>query len=177
MYKRRTVSVTVLSAFALTMICLLSAYAQKGPQSTAGSVTPVKGIDVIVQKNPGNSAARTGTTNEKGEVEFAGLEPGNYSLTIVDPSNIKKVHSGSLGGDPSFRQNYLVEIAGAVGGPISREWNVKESKFATPSNATARATTAPSYENNVNFEIVGGSPIPVLRVSISKSRSNVKTND
>ena len=73
MSKRNTVRVTVLS-FTLTMICLLSAYAQKGPQGTAG--TPVKGIDVIVMKDPGNSAVRTGTTNEKGEVKFVGLEPG-----------------------------------------------------------------------------------------------------
>src|SRR6185503_13577377 len=68
------------------MICLLSAYAQKGPQATASSVRPVRGIDVVVMKNPGNSAARTGTTNGEGEVEFVGLEPGSYSLTIVDNS-------------------------------------------------------------------------------------------
>ena len=91
MYKRRTVSVTVLSAFALTMICLLSAYAQKGPQATASSVKPVRGIDVVVMKDPGNSAARTGTTNEKGEVEFVGLEPGSYSLTILTPQNNKRL--------------------------------------------------------------------------------------
>src|SRR4026209_1192572 len=86
MSKRNTVSVTLLSAFALTIICFLSADAQKGPQGTTSTVKPVKGIDVIVQKNPGNTAARTGTTNEKGEVEFVWLEPGNYSLAIVDNS-------------------------------------------------------------------------------------------
>ena len=175
MYKRRKASVTVLATCVL-MICLLSAYPQKAPQGTTGSVKPVKGIDVIVQKNPGNTAARTGTTNEKGEVEFVGLEPGIYSLTIVDPSNIKKVHSGSLGGDPSFRQNYLVEIAGAVGGPISREWNVKESKFATLSNATTRAATpAPSYEEKISLEVGSGSPAPVLKFVI-RSKSNISSN-
>jgi hypothetical protein len=176
MSKRNTVRVTVLSAFALTMICLLSAYAQKAPEATASSVKPVRGIDVVVMKDPGNSAARTGTTNEKGEVEFVGLEPGKYSLTIVDPSNKKKVHGGSQGGDTDVHQNYLVEITGLANGPLKREWNVTESKFAMPWNATARATTAPSYEDKINFEIGGASPIPVLKVSISKSRSNVKNN-
>jgi hypothetical protein len=174
MYKRRKVSVTVLSAFALTMICLLSAAAQKGPQSTAGSVRPVKGIDVIVQKNPGNTAARTGTSNEKGEVEFAGLEPGSYSLAIVDHSKQQKV-KGSVGGDVLLG-NCLVEITGAVGGPISREWNVKESKFVTPLNATARAATpAPSYEEKISLEIGSGSPAPVLKFII-KSKSNISSN-
>jgi len=178
MSKRNTNRVTVLSAFALTILCLFSAVttAQKAPQGTTGSVTPVKGIDVIVQKDPGNTAIRTGTTNEKGEVEFAGLEPGNYSLTIVHPSNQKKLRGGSQGGDTDVHQNYLVEVTGLANGPLSREWNVKESKFAMPSNATARATTAPSYEDKINFEIVGGSPVPVLRVSMVKSRSNIKSN-
>lgn len=91
MSKRNSVLVPALSGFALMMICLLSAYAQKAPEATASSVKPVKGIDVVVMKNPGNSAARTGTTNEKGEVEFVGLEPGNYSLTIVDPSKQQRL--------------------------------------------------------------------------------------
>ena len=173
MYKRRKVSVTVLS-FTLAMICLLSAHAQKATQSTASSVKPVKGIDVVVLKNPGNSAARTGTTNDKGEVEFAGLEPGSYSLTIVDPSKQQPI-KGSVGGDVLFR-SYVVEITGAVGGPIKREWNPSENKFVKPSNATARAATpAPSYEDKIDFEIGTGSPIPVCTF-ILKSKSNISSN-
>jgi len=177
MYKRRMVSVTVLSAFALTMICLLSAHAQKGPQATASSVKPVKGIDVVVMKDPGNSAARTGTTNEKGEVEFVGLEPGSYSLTIVGPSRQQKVrHGGSTTGDTDVHQNYVVEITGLANGPLSREWNVKESKFVTQANATARAATpAPSYEEKISLEVGSGSPAPVLKFII-KSKSNISSN-
>ena len=178
MSKRNTVSVTLLSAFALTIICFLSAAAQKDPQGTASSVKPVRGIDVVVMKNPGNSAARTIKTNEKGEVEFVGLEPGNYSLAIVDNSRQERGGMNTPAAMASQTgDRYAVEINGAVGGPVSREWNIKESKFVTPSDATARATTAPRFEDKINFEIVKGSPAPVLRVSISKQRSNVKTND
>ena len=173
MSKRNTFSVTVLAAFALTMICLLSAAAQKGPQATASSVKPVRGIDVIVKKNPGNSAARTGTTNGEGEVEFVGLEPGNYSLTIVDPSKQKVVKgNASTAGDVLLR----VEITGAVGGPIKREWNPSENKFVKPSNATARAATpAPSYEEKISLEVGSGSPAPVLKFVI-RSKSNISSN-
>ncbi len=175
MSKQNSVLVPIFSVLALMIICSLSTYAQKTPGATASSVKPVRGIDVIVQKNPGNTAARTGTTNEKGEVEFIGLEPGSYSLTIVNPSNKKKMHGGSPTGDTDVQQNYLVEIVGVVGGPINREWNVKESKFAMPSNATARATTqAPSYEDKIHFEI-GGYPIPVCTF-ILKSKSNISSN-
>ena len=173
MYKRRTVSVTALSAFAFTMLCVFSAAAQKGPQATASTVKPVKGIDVVVLKNPGNSAARTGTTNDKGEVEFAGLEPGSYSLTIVDPSKQQPI-KGSVGGDVLFR-SYVVEITGTVGGPIKREWNPSENKFVKPSNATARATPAPSYEEKISLEVGSGSPAPVLKF-ILKSKSNISSN-
>ena len=185
MSKRNTNRVTVLSAFALTTLCLLSAVtsAQKGPQGTASSVRPVRGIDVIVKKDPGNTAARTATTNEKGEVEFVGLEPGNYSLTIADattqrPANAKlglRIDDLSADREGVAADNYEVAIVGAVGGPIKREWNAKEKKFATPSNATARATTAPRYEDRINFEIGGGDPSPVL-TTIIKSRSNVRNN-
>jgi hypothetical protein len=175
MSKRNTVSVTLLSAFALTMICLLSAVttAQKATQGTTGSVTPVKGIDVIVMDNSGNIVNRL-STNDKGEVKFVGLAPGNYSLTIVDPSKQERYSGGQFATSSvcSFRMN------GVVGGPIEREWNIKESKFVTLSNATTRAATpAPSYEEKINFEIGTSNPPPVVTMSINKSRSNVKGND
>lgn len=176
MSKRNTVSVSILSALALTL-CLFSAVitAQKAPQGTASSVKPIKGVDVIVQKNPGNTASRTLTTGEDGEVRFVGLAPGNYSLTIVDPSKQQKgIKSGSVGGDTDVHQNYSVTITGAVGGLIQREWNVTEGKFATLSNATAKVQQPPIYSEKISFDIGAGNP--TLTMKIIKPRSNVKGN-
>jgi hypothetical protein len=67
MSTRNIVQASILSALALTMLCLCSsvATAQKVPPSTDSSVKPIRGVDVIVQKNPGNTAARTATTKAK----------------------------------------------------------------------------------------------------------------
>lgn len=147
--------------------------AQKGAQGTASSVKPVKGIDVVVMDNSGNIVNRT--TNDKGEVTFVGLTPGNYSLTIGDPSKQQKgIRGGSLGGDTDVR-SYLVKIDGSAGGPIERDWDVKERKFGTMAKGVARTTTAPSYEEKINFAMGGGNPAPVLTVVI-RHRSNIKSN-
>jgi SdrD B-like domain len=171
MSKRNPVSVTVLSAFALATLCLLSAVitAQKGLNTVSGA--PLGGIDIKLGRNPGgNAAARTETTDEKGQLTFVGLTPGNYSVTIVGPSQQQQAaNRGAVAAD-----NYEVEIVGAVGGTITRDWNVKERKFAT-SNATARATTAPRYEDTINFEIGGGPPTPKCTI-IVKSKSNISNN-
>jgi hypothetical protein len=174
MSKRKTVSATMLAVSALATICLLAAVitAQKGPNTTTGA--PLKGVDVKLGRNPGGSAAaRTGTTDEKGAVKFVGLPPGNYSLTLVGPSNQQKV---AIAGAVAAA-DYVVEINGAVGGPIKREWNVKEKKFPKlpPPNADAKATTAPGYEEKISFDVGGGSPAPVLTVII-RSKSNITNN-
>ena len=176
MSKRRTVSVTVLSAFALTMICLLSVVitAQKGPNSVSGA--PLKGVDIKLGKNPGgNAAARTLTTDSNGKIVLSGLEPGSYYLMVVGPSKPKTDANRTAVVVDAAADNYLVEITGLADGPLSREWNAKEKKFVKPANATARATTAPSYEDKINFEIASGSPVPVLTFII-KSKSNISNN-
>jgi len=52
-----------------------------GNMAQASSVRPVRGIDVIVQKNPGGTARRI-TTSADGSITVAGLEPGSYTLTF-----------------------------------------------------------------------------------------------
>lgn len=181
MSKRNTVSVTILSAFALTL-CLFSTVinAQKGAQGTASSVKPVRGIDVVVMDNSGNIVNRT--TNEKGEATFAELAPGKYSLAIVDPSKQQKVKGsfqetravkpGSVTDDLLF-----VEIDGAVGGPMTREWSARHGgKFATLSNASAKAMSAPHYEEKINFDVEGGNPVPVVTIKIKEAHSNALNN-
>jgi carboxypeptidase family protein len=178
MSKRNTVSVTV-SAFALTMVCLFAAVitAQKGPNSTTGA--PIGGVDVKLGRNPGgNAAARMGTTNDKGEVTFVGLEPGNYSLTIVGPAKEQNAANDRAVGVPgaSVLSDYVLEITGAVGGPITREWNVKARGFGTLAKGVAKASGAqspPRYEEKISFDIGAGNP---TLTTVVKSRSNTKNN-
>jgi hypothetical protein len=48
-----------------------------------GSVRPVKGIDVIVQKNPGNTAVRQAQTDGEGSFTVGDLTPGSYQVSLV----------------------------------------------------------------------------------------------
>ena len=178
MSKQNHLRAFILSASALAMLCLLAPHimAQKAPNSVSG--VPLRGIDVKLGKNPGGSAAaRTFTTDENGKIVVSDLEPGSYYLIVVGPSKPKtKANQTADGVDAIAADNYLIEITGLVGGPLTKEWNGKEKKFVTVQpNATARATTvAPSYEEKLNFEI-GGSPTPVL-FFISRSKSNISSN-
>ncbi|MDQ6939694.1 MAG: hypothetical protein M3119_06005, partial [Verrucomicrobiota bacterium] len=58
---------------------VVSASAQKGPQSNDNAIKRIKGIDVIVEKNPGNSASRqTAQPNKDGSFTVNLPEPGQY---------------------------------------------------------------------------------------------------
>lgn len=151
MSKRNTISAFLLPTAAVATLCLFSIVtAQKGSEGTASATKPVKGIDVIVQKNPGNSAARTATTGENGEFTFVDLPPGHYSLRI-DPSKHREGGRVTDMGDLNVG-TLLVEVSGSIGGPINREWNLMSRKFQTVSNAS-KGKTAPAYEEKLTFDI------------------------
>jgi hypothetical protein len=59
----------------LCVIALVAATAQ------AGSVKPVRGIDVIVREHPGNTS-RTVTSDGDGVFTVSGLHGGSYTLTF-----------------------------------------------------------------------------------------------
>ena len=42
----------------------------------------VPGVGTVVKKKPGNSPIAKGVSDEKGEVRFEGLEPGDYTVTV-----------------------------------------------------------------------------------------------
>jgi hypothetical protein len=82
MSKRNTVQASILSALALTVLCLFSsvATAQKGPQSTTG--IPIRSGDVKLGRNPGGGAAARTTTDENGNFTFPVVPAGEYTLTL-----------------------------------------------------------------------------------------------
>ncbi len=63
--------------------------AQKGPQSADSAVRPVRGIDVVTLKNPGNSASRQ-TAQPDGHGGYTVDLPGAGSYTISYANGPKK---------------------------------------------------------------------------------------
>ena len=117
-------------------------------------------------------------TDGNGKIVVSGLEPGSYYLIVVGPSKPKtKANQTADSVDAIAADDYLVEITGLVGGPLTREWNGKEKKFVTVQpKATTRATTvAPSYDEQFNFEVGSGFP-PLMLTFIIKSKSNISSN-
>ena len=176
MSKRNHLHAFILSASVLAMLCLLPTvtFAQKTPNTVSGA--PLKGVDVKLGRNPGgNAAARTLTTDSNGEIVVSDLEPGSYYVIVLGPSKPKaNAERTDQAVDAIPADNYLVEIAGLVGGPVTREWNRQEKKFVVVQPKVSRARSGPRYEEMFNFEI-GGSPTPMLRLVI-RSKSNSSRN-
>jgi hypothetical protein len=77
-------SYLLIALFALSTVCVPSVFAT--------SVKPVKGIDVVVQKNPGNSASRQhATVGADGKIMIKLAEPGTYTIKYADGSSKGKV--------------------------------------------------------------------------------------
>ena len=162
MFKRNTVSRYLLSAFALAALCLFSAAstAQTGNQTT--TVAPLRGVDVKLGKNPGGILA-TRTTDSNGKINWGVLAKGSYYLMVVGP-----------GGDANG-ETYIVEITGAVGGPVKRGWDPeKKQAFALPTNAQSKAASAYAYTDTIIFD-ANGPPTP-CESTIVKSKSNITNN-
>ena len=167
MSKRNTVYVSLLSAFALATLCLFSVVgsAQKGTQETTGA--PLKGVDVKLGKNPGGSPAAR-TTDKNGKISWGVLARGSYYLIVAGPTKQNAATSNAAANDDI----YVVEITGAVGGPIKRGWDPKKKQaFALPANARSKA--APEYKDAITFDSDGHNP---CKTTIVKSKSNISNN-
>jgi hypothetical protein len=56
--------------------------------ATALPGDPIPDIDITIDQSPGGAVAGTGTTDASGTVVFANLAPGDYTITITDPSKL-----------------------------------------------------------------------------------------
>lgn len=134
------------------MICLFSAYAQKGPEATASTVKPVKGIDVVVMKNPGNSAARTVTTDSDGNFKFPVLEAGSYSLRLsrgvsvsvngrqkdIAMNSIRNLKRESRPSTEEIK-TCVITIVGAEGGTRTEGWNLETNRIIIKDSVSAKS--------------------------------------
>jgi uncharacterized surface anchored protein len=48
----------------------------------AMAANTIPGVGTVIKKKPGDSAIAKGVSDEKGEVRFEGLEPGDYTVTV-----------------------------------------------------------------------------------------------
>ena len=76
---------TIVKSFkSYLLIAILSLSTVSVPSAFSSNVTPVKGIDVIVQKNPGGSARQTATVDKNGNLSVELPGPGNYTIKYAD---------------------------------------------------------------------------------------------
>jgi Carboxypeptidase regulatory-like domain len=204
MSTRNTASAAILSAFGLTMLCLLSTAlsaqiqaasrakpnstaavnglnlefaSQKGPEGTAGA--PLKGVDVKLGKNPGGSPAARTTTDAKGKFTFGVVPAGSYILTLDLPEEPK--NAGSSGATtkekgPSAVNVKLarVTIEGAVGGPIETGWDFQRRESFL---STAQSTAKAMDPKKIILESNGHDPLSgICQTAIVKSKSNISNN-
>lgn len=97
-------------AFAAIALVNRQAVVANARAAVPSSVKPVKGVDVIVQKNPGGSASRT-KTDAEGNATFSKLEPGQYKVRLEC-----KECARSVAGEPSID----LTLTGTRGGDVKR---------------------------------------------------------
>ncbi|MBD0370523.1 MAG: carboxypeptidase regulatory-like domain-containing protein [Pyrinomonadaceae bacterium] len=171
MSKRNTIRATILSTFALAMVCMLSsaADAQKGPQGTTGA--PLKGVDVKLGRPPGGSPAARTTTDADGNFTFPVVPAGEYILTV----ELKKEKSkdGLINAsDPAFRYCY-VTVNIAAGEKVERGYDLTQNKaFDASVNPAKQSTSKTKFETF----IVRSDGITPLNGTIVKSKSNITNN-
>ena len=171
MVKRNTNRAVMLSAFALTLLCLwLTGNAQKGPQATTGA--PLKGVDVKLGKNPGGSPAARTTTDADGHFTFPVVPAGEYTLTLEIKQD--KPSAGLVSpSDPSFRY-CLITVNAAGGEKLAQGYDLKENKAFDPTIDPAKEATAKAAKF-APFVVHSDGTHP-LNGTIVKSKSNISNN-
>lgn len=171
MFKRNAVRISLLSTFALTIICLCSAdaAAQKAPQSTTGA--PLKGVDVKLGKNPGGSPAARTTTDGDGNFTFPVVPAGEYILTLEVKK--EKGNDGKIDpNDPVFRYCYIT-INEQGGEKVVRGFDLAQNKAFDAAIDPAKQTASKA---KLETFIVHSDGVHPLNGAIVKSKSNITNN-
>ena len=164
MYKRKTVSVILVSALAMAL-CLFAAVitAQKG------TAVPMGGIDVKLSRGgfavdsnfetSRDAAALNLTTDNHGRLSFGVLSKGQYDLKVQlsaqQRKDLEDLVSQTGANQTKDAPGVLVTITGAVDGPITMFWDLKKQKAWLPANFRSKAATTPAYNDRISFETDG----------------------
>src|SRR5438105_9962160 len=136
MSKRNTVSVTILSAFALTL-CLVSAVttAQKEPKAVA---VPLEGVNITLVRigDLKGQVVAINQRNKDGKWAFPSQPAGSYSLTISLPK------SSAREANPSTAdiKTCSITILGAAGGTKTEDWNLETNRIIIKSSNNQKTT-------------------------------------
>jgi len=92
--KRKTIMKSLKSYLLIAVLSLSTLFV---PSAFANATTPVKGIDVIVRKNPGTAARQHVTVNADGSANVNLSASGKYTITYADgPMKGKVLWSGEV---------------------------------------------------------------------------------
>jgi hypothetical protein len=159
------------------------------------SVKPVRGIDVIVEKNPGNTAVRTVVTDGEGHFAIPVLPAGLYSLRLSLPKESRTTtnstdaaRKGDIGMNaisnmkareanpsPAEIQTCSITILGAEGGTKTEDWNLETNRIITKGTDNSMRTTP----GKTKIDVVSDGKTPLtgaLFTFIIKSKSNISSN-
>src|SRR6185437_15813088 len=106
---KTTVILAALASFAMSLSST-AVFAAQGD--------PIDGVDVNLGKNPGGSRVASGVTDERGNVRFDNLAPGDYVIVIDGPTLAKAMDArgpskpARHGGGSSFS----IGVGGMFGG-------------------------------------------------------------
>ncbi|TAM45840.1 MAG: carboxypeptidase regulatory-like domain-containing protein [Acidobacteria bacterium] len=135
---------------------------------------PLKGVDVKLGKPPGGGAAAR-TTDDRGAFDFGVVPKGTYVLTvalhgapgIAPPAQALQRGSAASSAAP---QTCLIEIDGAVGGPMVIGWDLANARRLDTGTSAAMRGGAPG-EVVVNSD--GRHP---LNGTVVRPKSNISNN-
>jgi hypothetical protein len=136
--------------------------------ATAGA--PLKGVDVKLGRNPGGGAAARCTTDAEGKCSLGVVPEGTYDLTISLPESASATARQA---NPALADSKtaVVQIQGAVGGPVEMGWSFETKKTVDLTPAPNARTAA--GRDSISVRSDGVHP---LNATVVKSKSNMANN-
>jgi hypothetical protein len=111
---------SLITVFVASVLLARSTVAAKTPLTEPmGSVKPVKGIDVIVQKNPGNTAVRQTQSDAEGSFTVDSLPPGSYQVSLECKARCQSMNDLGAG-------SIQFTLTGAKESPFKRNLSKQE---------------------------------------------------